>query len=139
MIDVYYLKDTNTGYITGKFEVDKSDDRAVFGKCYSAVGWIKPDIPVDFHLLADVYCKSDSCTHWNFYGEDSVDGNIEDGYYHLCGPMGFNDHIRLMCFVWKLVADIMGEKAIHNYFESLITNELVRLMLAGYEIVKEEG
>lgn len=144
MSDVYYLKDTKTGYIEGKFVVKKADTSHVDGVCYDAVSWIGPDNPIDFQLLADVYCKWDACTHWYFEGEDydpetATHGDNPDGYYHLCSGDGFNHHIRLMCFVWKLVADIMGEDRVENYFEVDTTRKLVDLMLDGYEIVKAEG
>ena len=137
MSDVYYLKDPKTGYIEGKFEIDKADSHYIEGRCYSVVSWDSNGNPFECHYLAGVYCKWDACTHWFFYGKDYADE--EDSYYHLCGPGVFGNHIRLMCFVWKLVADIMGERTLGSYFESETTRKLVDLMLDGYEIVKAEG
>lgn len=146
--DVYYLQNTKTGYIEGKFVVGDATAHYVTGDCYSVVGWYRPQTPVDFHFVADVNCKWDSCTHWDFYGEkydpDVADSEI-DSYYHLCGEHTFNDHIRLMCFVWKLAADIMTELGKNeeyerditkNYFEQEETRKLVELMLDGYKIKK---
>lgn len=152
MSDVYYLKNKETGYIVGKFVVDEATGFAVFGKCYDAVGWYGPDNPTDWDFLADVYCKWDSCTHWYFYGEDydpEYEESEKDSYYHLCAEHTFNSHIRLMCFVWKLVADIMAERGdkpeecerdiTKNYFELEETRKLVELMLDGFEVVFEPG
>lgn len=144
--DTYYLKNTSTGYVAGVFVVDKADQFAVFGTCYEPVSWdIDTHEPYETYYLADVYCKWDSCTHWYFRGED-YDPYLkteEDSYYHLCSEFSFNTHIRLMCFVWKLVSRIMtaerileGQEGVEdNYFKKEEIKALMLLMLDGYEIV----
>lgn len=152
MGDTYYLKNTETGYVHGKFVVDKAEDYFVEGAYYRAVGWAgDTNQPCDWHFVADTYCKWDSCTHWYFYGENydpDYEESETDSYYHLCTEYTFNDHIRLMCFVWKLVADIMTElrkgeeyydaDITKHYIELEETRKLVDLMLDGYVIVKVE-
>lgn len=135
--DIYYLKET-TGdrYIVGRFVVE-SDDYHLIGTCYGCSGWYS-DGSIDDHYFTDVYCKKDTCTHWNFYGED-YDPETEsekDSYYHICGTYCFNDHIRLMCFVWKLAGMINNSPDYMH--DNELTKKLVDMMLEGYEIVKGE-
>ena len=148
---IYYLRDKEYGYVVGKFEAEEIEPHCVMGQCYEACGWYADKREVsDWHFVSDVYCKWDSCTHWYFYGEDyDPDINSEeiDSYYHICGESCFLRHIRLMCFVWKLVSDLMTEVRIgteyeidisDEYFSLEKTSKLVELMLEGYEIVKGE-
>lgn len=135
--DVYYLKDTTDhNRIAAKFVVE-NDDYALTGKCYDAVSWYSDGSPCDFHYVADVYCKFDACTHWYFYGEDydPESGGEKDSYYHLCSTYGFNDHIRCMCFVWKLAHQLVDLDC--YYFEDELTEQLVDMMLKDYFIQKE--
>lgn len=104
--DIYYLKD-KSGMIVAKFEYT---DNYMTGVCHAATSWIDDgngnyNVPCEWDFVADVYCKWDSCTHWWFRGEDfdpDIDGSDHDSYYHLCGTHCFVNHIRCMCFIWKL-------------------------------------
>ena len=132
-----YLLRHKSGRIIANFVVE-NDDACLMGKCYEDDN--------DDNFIADVYCKSGSCTHWRFYGEDYCE-DIEtdiDPYYHLCGSHCFTHHITAMCFVWKLAAEILSESMperaveIHDdYFDHERIRKLVDLMLDGYEIIKE--
>lgn len=146
---VYELRqknDNGVNYVYGKFVIDeKTNSSAVFGTVYSCNSW-SPETGESFddNFFAEVYCKHDSCTHWNFNGEEFVPefDNI-DAYYHICGEYCFLNHICLMCFVWKVVADIMDEfhdenYGMEQYFELEKTRKLVEMMLDGYEIVRLE-
>ena len=148
--DVYYLKDS-TGCIVSSFAVEKATHASVNGKCHIINSWTSDGEPVNGEFFADVYCKWDSCTHWNFCGEDfdaDCPDELIDAYYHLCGSHSFLNHVRAMCFVWKLVADIMAElsklpddpydpRIIEEYFDSDDIADLCDLMLKGYTIEKE--
>ena len=149
MKDTYYLVRIEDDCIVGKFEVDKADKRSVTGNCYSATGWLLDRRePIDWDFIADVYCKWDSCTHWNFRGED-YDPEINkdepgDNYYHLCGEEYFTNHIRMMCFVWVVVSSIMemyrtpSDSIFEEYFGNETTVLLVNLMLNQYKIERAE-
>lgn len=135
--DVYYLKDTTDhNRIVAKFVVE-NDDRTLMGDCYSAVSWYSDGSVCDYDYFAGVYCKLDSCTHWYFYGEDYDPElkNEKDSYYHLCGAGCFMEHIRLMCFVWKLASIITGSS--DDYFDNDEIKKLVDTMLKDYFIQKE--
>lgn len=144
--NIYKLIDSR-GYVVSWIEF--TDDYCT-GVCYEPFSW-NPDKPGDHRhcessYVCDFYCKPDGCTHWWFRGED-YDSKITkefDSYYHLCGTDTFMQHIRSMCFVWK-VAAMVGIKddnkyktyIAENYFNHQI-NELIKLMLTGYEIKKEK-
>lgn len=140
--DVYYLINSD-GYTTCKFEFT---DDYMTGVCYECYTWDTHKNPLEYHYVADVYCKWDSCTHWWFRGQD-YDSGDNDSYYHLCGSGCFTDHIRAMCFVWRLAAMTLIKD--ENYSKSLKpdiaryyigddkTRQLVSLMLDGYTIKKE--
>lgn len=145
--DIYYLKNPR-GYIVAKFE--QTDDYMT-GVCYECSGWGGSDLkdPCDWSFFADVYCKYDSCTHWNFFGEDYNPNTKEgrDSYYHICGDYCFLDHVRMMCFVWKIAEDILVESCgsgAYNtaeytreaYSGSKKLKHLVDYMLDGYTIEK---
>lgn len=137
---VYYLNDSD-GMIIAKFEFEA--DPSIIGKCWSAIGWIgDDDTPVEWEFVADVYCKWDGCTHWNFWGEDydpEIDNKEEkDSYYHLCGCHCFANHIRYMCFIWK-VSEMVLSKSVgtDDYYDSEEIKNLIELMLKDYTI--EEG
>ena len=130
-------------------ELTDGEKPCVNGHCYEVTGWsFENKEPVNLHYLAGIYAKWDACTHWYFFGEDyDPEWNDEtkeiDGYYHLCGEGSFVRHIRLMCFIWKVISQligdlypIIGDK--NNYFGLDITSELVELMLKDCEIVKVE-
>lgn len=149
--DRYFLRD-NKGYIIGVFEVDSDDCHSVMGKCYEPYSWYQDKLPAESNFFADVYCKWDSCTHWNFYGEDydpELDKTSDgvDSYYHICGEYGLHNHVRLMCFVWKLVSDIMTinrrksnvqyfADTTKEYFKYQETKDLCIMMLCGCGIEK---
>ena len=155
MGSIFYLKDSDD-YIIGVITIDNSDHHAVDGTCKEVTSWYGNKIPdiENAKYLADFYCKWDACTHWNFRGEDYdplIENCDEDNYYHLCGQRSFTDHIRLMCFVWKVVAMILvreNQKSdfVDNseyvlkeaYFESDKIKALVEFMLDGYTIEEEE-
>ena len=154
MKEKYYLKNSY-GYIIGIFDVVDSDKHHVDGSCYQVTGWLcsNDNKPCDFTYVAGIYAKWDACTHWYFDGEDCLPNIYDtrdesekekDAYYHICSDRGFVEHIRLMCFVWKVVSQIIGEKRgkpddiNSNYFGMGITSELVELMLKDFEIVKME-
>ena len=141
MKDVYYLIDSD-GYVTSKLEIDKATYAHFDGRVYLAKSWnMDPSNynDVEYEFLAEVYCKFDSCTHWWFNGEDyDVELKTEkDSYYHLCGSGSFTNHIRGMCFVWRLAPEIMkacGDDWSGEYNDCKVTNELVDLMLRDYTI-----
>lgn len=143
---VFYLKNTNDdNRVVTRFIVTNPDTYHSFnGECQLATGWLADDNSVlDWDHVADVYCKWDSCTHWWFRGEDyTKEFDNADSYYHLCGAYSFLDHIRCMCFVWKLAYQIMvdsgNDLVLDEYFDVAPTTELVALMLNGYEIVEGE-
>lgn len=147
--DIYYLIDSQ-GLIRAKFE--QTDDYMT-GNLYSCVGWSEDEasssVPYEWEYVAEVFCKSDACTHWWFYGENYNAERKEkfDSYYHLCEPLFFMHHIRCMCFVWKLAPMIIAEDSFFNkytddinrdYFDSEEIKQLVETMLKGYEIKKVE-
>lgn len=143
--DVWFLR-SDSGYVESVFIVDL-DDLMLSGRCYEPYTWGSNGFPWEMHYLTGVYMKPDACTHWYFRGEDYVSGNDDeiDAYYHLCSCFGFNTHIRSMCFVWKLAADLITEslkntlytRDVHSdYFENETTRKLVNLMLYGYRIEK---
>ena len=140
--DTYNLVRKDDGEIVAKFIVESDSETHVIGNCFENGG-------MEDQFIAHVYAKFDSCTHWHFYGED-YDEEITkepDSYYHLCGPYCFAQHIRCMCFVWKLVRLLMRwheldceiDKDIEGYYcEYEKANELVALMLEGFKIEKGE-
>ena len=148
--DIYYLKDHN-GHISHKFVVD-DDDFCLEGRCYEVVTWNADWSPYEYDFVADVYCKWDACSHWRFYGEDynpdaELDEKEQDSYYHLCGGHSFGNHIRAMCFVWKLAEQTLTKHprtiATENvgythesYYELEYVEQLVEAALNGCEIVK---
>lgn len=146
MLETYYLKD-NEGCPIAVFEVDKRNGYSVMGRCYSPYSWnVDNTVIYDKHLVADVYCKWDSCTHWRFWGEDwQEEGDETDSYYHLCGTYRFSNHIRCMCFVWKLVAMLMCESDDNRglytqeyYYETQEIRDLIEFILKDHSIVKGE-
>lgn len=144
--DVYYLMDS-TGLIVAKFE---QDDDFMSGKCYECTSWELNDDgsytkPCEWLFVTQVCCRWDGCTHWYFYGEESEKKPfIADSYYHLCGGFSFANHIRFMCFVWKLAPMIISEYQENieytndEYCGGEEVNKLINLMLKGYTIKKGE-
>ena len=144
--DVYYLIDPH-GYIIAKFE---HTEKYMGGNCYSCSSWVgDKNEPYEWDFFAEVWCKWDACTHWRFKGEDyDVENDKEhDSYYHICGKRCFSDHIRLMCFVWKIAPMLLSEyedfqhcrDSINDwYFETEEIKQLVEMMLTGYTIKKGE-
>lgn len=150
--DIYYLRD-NTGYISHKFVVD-DDDFGFEGECYEGRAW-DPDtlIPFEYDYVAGVCCKWDACSHWYFRGEDYNPDDKEneaDSYYHLCGGYTFGNHIRAMCFVWKLAEQIISKQpriietgnvgyTHESYYEPEYVKQIVDIALKDCEIVKGES
>ena len=149
--DTYYLVDKRDNTLAAKIVI--TDDYCT-GICYEAFGWYKPDDGtegVDYRYFCEFYSKWDSCTHWWFKGEDYDEEtkNEHDSYYHICGSPCFENHIRNMCFVWKVSAMVLLKLEQHedssylrreiadNYFDKKI-NALIKLMLENYEIKKKE-
>lgn len=149
IVATYYLRNDN-GYTVSKIEVT-DNDRCLIGNCYQAVSWSTDKTPLDWHFVTGVYCKFDGCTHWNFFGEDYDpeiygQGDKIDAYYHICGPECFIEHIRNMCFVWKVAEtilvdcyadDVYTQCIRENYEVDGFTGELVDRMLKGCMITKE--
>lgn len=147
--DIFYLRDSE-GAIVASFK--QTSDYSMEGAVRTYSSWTMDNngnytVPGDDgELLAEVYCKWDSCTHWNFFGEDFVNGVTEkpNAYYHLCGSPSFMDHIRAMCFVWAIAPGILSEciptatfeNVYDEYFDSDKINELVEFMLKDYTIEK---
>lgn len=136
----YYLKDEEK--IVAKFVFDDVD--YFEGACYECVNWFCDEqyTPSRWLFHSSVYAKWDGCTHWNFYGEDFDEGLNESSYYHLCGHCNFENHIRLMCFVWKLAMDYHlkdTKKDIHSteYTKQEYKTNLIDVMLDGYSIIEE--
>ena len=149
MNETYYLKDHEK--IVMIFEVTEKSSAFVEGVCRIVTSWEckGDDLIVDeIEFLADIRCKFDGCTHWYFRGEDYIPVHSDDygnGYYHLCGEYNFVDHIRAMCFVWKLCYQLLEEASRTKqrcsieeyYFENKLTVDLVNSMLNGYKIEKK--
>lgn len=148
--DTYYLIDKIDNNIAAKIVI--TDDYCT-GVCYNAISWYKPDEGVegaDYEYFCEFYSKWDSCTHWWFKGEDyDEETDAEhDSYYHICGARCFKDHIRNMCFVWKVSAMVLLKLEQHkessclrreitdDYFDEEINN-LIKLTLGNYTIKKE--
>ena len=140
--DVYYLKDPS-GCVVAKFVVENEDYHCLMGHCYSCVSWdADNNIPLEYLFVTDAYCKWDGCTHWNFCGEDYNDDDPINAYYHLCGDLCFRDHIRYMCFVWKLASMLIVNEHYQEYTDTEYlgnpeTQALIDLML-NYVIEKGE-
>lgn len=136
--DIYHLID-KSGYVVARFVVE-DDDYFVTGDCFVPFSWYNDKTVHEEHFFADMSCKWDGCTHWMFRGEnyDPITDQDENCYYHICGEGCFQKHIRTMCFIWKVVSDIMGIRAKDNYFEDETTRKLVDTMLEGYVIKKDE-
>ena len=142
MKDVYYLKDSE-GLVVSKFEVDELRTASIDGKCYEAFSWsldINDYDSIEYHFVADVYCKWDSCTHWWFKGADydPITKDEHDSYYHLCGAYSFMGHIRSMCFVWYIVGELLKDidKYDNYYNETKEINDLIEYMLKDHTIEK---
>lgn len=147
--NVYYLKNSK-GYIECVFVVDDASPYSVTGRCYQITSWGGDKKPVDDSFFARVYCKWDACTHWHFSGEDHTDSSENvDAYYHICGSHCVLEHVRAMCFIWKLVADIIADLSkkpddpynpdiIEEYFDGDDISNLVEVMLKDYVIEKED-
>ena len=155
--DVYYLKRKDDGEIIAKFEQDQDFGS---GDCHEVVAWSgTTHEPIEWHFVAGVAFKPDSCTHWYFNGEDYDPEVAEssDSYYHICSPFGFQDHIRNLCFIWKVMPMILAEDTPYNpyiineqhainniefimnsYFEVPNVNRLIDMMLDGCIIEKVE-
>ena len=153
IVATYYLKDKDDGMIHSKIEATNIIGH-LDGKCYSAKSWCSNAIDVfDWYFVGDVYCKFDGCTHWYFNGEDyDPELNAEnDSYYQICGPECYTEHIRNMCFIWKvaemvisdshegnLIPDAMYREMIQeNYEMNGFTGKLVDMMLEGFTITKD--
>lgn len=147
--EVWVLKDDNdNGRVVAWFEcVDGT--YTMDGNCYIPYSWHMDGTPFESHFLASVYCKWDGCTHWHFMGEDYQvhdPGSNIDSYYHICGDYCFVEHVRAMCFVWKLACMHNAEAHANldveeEYYYSMDQiKQLSDLMLNGYSIVeyKEE-
>lgn len=142
----YYLID-NENYVLAKFVFDQIDYFS--GTCYQCVSWEcnEHNTPAEWYFHSKVSSKFDGCSHWGFYGEDYDSAKDEiDGYYHLCGNYSFNNHIRLMCFVWKLAMDYYlareerkGYKENISYVTEEYQTELINIMLDGYKIIEKEN
>lgn len=148
VIATYYLKNSD-GCVVARFDAEKITEWYIDGKCYSAISWFENNVVCDWHFVCDVCCKFDGCTHWYFKGEDTYDDEgPHDSYYHLCGAGIFADHIRCMCFVWKLAYMLMTDAHydknedpghLDNYYwDTEEIEALCKLMLDGYSIVKGE-
>ena len=137
--DTYYLIDS-ADYPVARFMVEEAEKCYVSGDCFVPYSWCNDKTIFEEYFFADMTCKWDGCTHWMFRGEDynSETDQNEDCYYHICGEHYFQRHIRTMCFVWKIVSDIMESRVKDNYFEDETTRKLVDLMLEGYTIKKVE-
>ena len=147
MKKTYYLKDKD-GYIIAKFEMV---DDYFSGDCYECVGWQHDGkSPCEWHYHSEMFAKFDGCTHWYFKGEDynkeNEEGNCDgiDSYYHLCGSDCFENHIRFMCFVWKIAGNyhkerLLEESLLIDYTKKEYDSELVDYVLKGYEIICVES
>lgn len=148
-------KKDDVDYTVAKFMVEDYDYSRVTGDCYTCHSWYLDGTSCDDDFFAGIYCKWDGCTHWYFRGEkfdrELDNKDFADSYYHICGEYTFLGHIRTMCFVWKVVSDIMDgpykdpigkEHNLHVrdefYFKLEKTRKLVEMMLDGYEIVRLE-
>lgn len=141
--DVYQLRDKETGYIEAIFEITRYNSASLDGILKQVVSWDTDKTPIEYHFIADIYCKWDSCTHWWFRGEDYKDGCDEgdiDGYYHLCGPECFIAHIQAMCFAWNVASNLLADRhetdeCDYSVYRPKYIRELTDLLLKDYEII----
>lgn len=141
--ETYILRDTQSGFIHSKYEVSVRHEAYIEGVCYAAAGWESDGTPVNWEFVADTYCKAVACTHWYFFGEDyDPESKAEDNgcfYYHLCGGYSFMNHLISMCFVWKLMATLLGETrgyATDSYYDHERIKQVINSVLYGYVIEK---
>lgn len=135
----YFLKNIETHDIIAKFEFR---DTPFTGSCYQAIAWDSSGLPIEWMFHSEIYAKIDACTHWYFRGQDYINECEIDSYYHLCGNGSFEDHIRLMCFVWKLEMDLYlkknaSDKNACDYIKADYDTGLLEVMLKGYEIIEK--
>ncbi|WP_407450038.1 hypothetical protein [Fibrobacter sp.] len=143
--EVWLLKDDNdNGRVVAWFECTDGT-YTMDGNCYIPCSWHTDGTPFESHFLASVYCKWDGCTHWHFMGEDyrTYNSDNHDSYYHICGEYCFVDHVRAMCFVWKLACmhnvSLHADSGVEEYYYGMEKiKALSDLMLDGYSIVKEK-
>lgn len=131
---VFYLKDKESGYIKSRFEMKDSNEAFFEGDCFNYYSW-SDNIPVEDNFFANVCCKSSSCTHWNFNGEDFYEDDI-DAYYHICGSYCFLNFIDSMCFVWELARRYF-EKFNRNGDKCYIDDERVVRLLKEFNEIYE--
>lgn len=137
---IYYLKDKETNCIIAKFEFE---EMPFTGNCYEAIAWDSNDLPIEWLYHSGIFVKSGACSHWYFRGQDYMDEYEIDSYYHLCGNCSFENHIRLMCFVWKLAMVLYLKQNVNNkmncdYIKESYNTKLIDIMLKGYEIIEEK-
>jgi hypothetical protein len=148
--DTYYLIEDKIGYIVAKLVLT---DDFMTGDCYTTHAWDTDGTPLESSYFAGFYCKPDSCTHWYFRGEyhdPEIKESDGDSYYHICGDYCLKDHIRTMCFIWKVAAMIHIEDAKASrigwrpetiqecYLDDEEIKALMDLMLDGYTIKAEK-
>lgn len=138
--NVFYLYDTEKKPI---FKLSMIDNSSYKARLYEVTRWEDKFVEYESGFIAEIFFKWDACTHWNFYGEDYIptDENT-DSYYHICGTHCFCDHIRAMCFAWKVMMFIKANEQ-SDYIESVLEyywndnkeiQTLIDFMLNDYEI-----
>lgn len=104
---IFRLIDKN-GYVVNEFRATEYKGHLT-GNLYEVNGWdCDATIPTSYNFVSDVSVKWDLCTHWN----------NEDGYYHICGGLGYLDFIRGMAFVVELAKmNIEGFDELYNDYQ----------------------
>ena len=107
----FYLKDKE-GYIKSEINIKEADKHSISGECIDYCSWSCDEkIPGEYHYFASFIIKWDSCSHWNFYGEDYPED--KDSYYHICGGSCGEEFLQSFSFIWKVAQMLLD----NNYFE----------------------
>jgi hypothetical protein len=86
----FWLEDVKVEEFRWEFKVYES-------RCYSATfEELEPD---DIDLYVSGTIKWDGCSHVYFGTVDDKTGY--DGYIHLCGAGCWEDHVKLMSYLWS--------------------------------------
>lgn len=88
-----FLEEKQTDSITTSC-ISWNSDNSVYEEEFAFVGW----------------AKWDGCSHFNFLGEDFLDGE-NDSYYHLCGLGSYVKMMKLLWFTYEAHMMERGENS----------------------------
>ena len=96
------------GYVANEFRAVEYKDR-LEGNLYEVDGWDDDTtMPMSYEFISSVTVKWDLCTHWS----------NKEGYYHICGGLGYLDFIRGIAFVVELAKmNIEGFDELYNDYQ----------------------